>query len=174
VQDIPAGTNLRRVGGQWTVQRVQELIDSSPFIAGLGLVAEEVDEELLSVSLRLPMNSSHERAHGTSQIHGGPVAALVDIAGDFAVALALGGPVPTINFRTDYLRPAVATDLRARAVCRRSGRTVSVADVDVTDDAGRLVAIGRGTYASPPEGHPVGVIAQQSGVGRDPRRSDIP
>jgi uncharacterized protein (TIGR00369 family) len=55
--------------------------------------------------------------------------------------------------RVDYLRPAIKTDLHFRASVRRSGRTVAVADVDVTDDRGALVAIGRvvyGTAAPPP------------------------
>ncbi len=59
-----------------------------------------------------------------------------------------GHGVPTINFRTDYLRPAVNTGLRAVARVRRAGRTVGVVDVDVYDDRDKLVAVGRGTFGS--------------------------
>jgi acyl-coenzyme A thioesterase PaaI-like protein len=31
---------------------------------------------------------------------------------------------------------------------RRSGRTVTVVDIDVFDEANALVAVGRGTYSS--------------------------
>lgn len=62
--------------------------------------------------------------------------------------MVLGHGVPTINFRTDYLRPAINTSLRAVATVRRAGRTVGVADVDVYDDSDRLVAVGRGTFSS--------------------------
>jgi uncharacterized protein (TIGR00369 family) len=129
---------------------VQAMLDASPYIAALGLRVEEADVVAHRLRLHLPASAAHRRAAGTQQVHGGVIAALIDIAGDYAVALALGGPVPTINFRTDYLRPAEDSDLWADAVCRRAGRTVSVADVDVIDADGRTVAIGRGTYASLP------------------------
>ena len=56
--------------------------------------------------------------------------------------------VPTINFRVDYFRPVIDTGLRAEAIVRRVGRSVSVADVDIFDDSSRLVAVGRATYSS--------------------------
>jgi uncharacterized protein (TIGR00369 family) len=61
-----------------------------------------------------------------------------------------GGGVPTINFRTDFLRPASNTDLLATAAVRRAGRTIGVVDVDVHDQDGRLVAMGRGCYSTTP------------------------
>ena len=74
----------------------------------------------------------------------------IDVAGDFALALVVGGPVPTINLRVDYLRPATHTGLTATARVRRAGRTVGVVDVDVHDDSGKLVAVGRGCYSATP------------------------
>jgi len=62
--------------------------------------------------------------------------------------MLLGRGVPTINFRTDYLRPAIKTSLTAIAQVRRVGRTVGVVDVDVVNDEGKLVAVGRGTFGS--------------------------
>jgi len=97
--------------------------------------------------MKMPLRPEFERRAGTGQFHGGPIAALIDIAGDYAVVLKSGGGVPTINFRVDYLRPASNTTLTATAVARRIGRTVAVVDIDVTDDNGKLCAIGRGTYS---------------------------
>jgi uncharacterized protein (TIGR00369 family) len=58
--------------------------------------------------------------------------------------LKVGGrPLPTMNFRVDYLRPAVNTGLTASARVRRAGRSFGVVDVDVFDARGSLVAIGR-------------------------------
>ena len=96
----------------------------------------------------MPMRPEIERGAGTAQFHGGPIAAFIDCVGDFAVALIVGGGVPTINMRIDYLRPAVGTSLTGTARVRRAGRTVTVVDVDVYDGGGSLVAIGRGTYSS--------------------------
>ena len=96
----------------------------------------------------MDLKPEFERGAGTGQFHGGPIAALIDTAGCFAMIMILGHGVPTINFRTDYLRPAIKTSLRAEAGIRRVGRTVGVVDVDVYDDADRLVAVGRGTFGS--------------------------
>src|SRR6202040_3441913 len=79
--------------------------------------------------------------------HGGVIASLIDVAGDFALVMLVGGGVPTINLRIDYLRPAGGDNLRATASVRRAGRTIGVVDIDVTDGSDRLVAIGRGCYS---------------------------
>ena len=131
-----------------TVADVQAMLDASPFIRGCGMKVVRLDPAALEIVVELPMQPAFERRAGTGQWHGGPIAALVDTAGDYALALHAGGPVPTINFRTDYLRPAVETSLTATARVRRAGRTVGVVDIDVTDDAGRLVAVGRGSYGT--------------------------
>ena len=73
---------------------------------------------------------------------------LIDTAGDYALVMLLGRPLPTVNFRVDYLRPAIDTALVVTATVRRSGRLVGVVDVDVANEAGQLLAIGRATYAT--------------------------
>src|SRR5690554_207197 len=127
---------------------IQALLDSSPFIVFCGMTCEKVWPDEDKLSIRMPMRPELERFPNTGQFHGGPIASLIDDAGDFAIALSLGGAVPTVNLRTDYLRPATGESLLATAQVRRLGRTVAVIDVDVHDAQGRLVAIGRGTYSS--------------------------
>jgi uncharacterized protein (TIGR00369 family) len=65
------------------------------------------------------------------------------------VITEVGSGVPTIDMRVDYLRPARRGDLLAVARTLRVGRTVSVADVEVRDEQGSVVAVGRAVYASP-------------------------
>lgn len=77
------------------------------------------------------------------------VSALADIVGDYAVITEVGVGVPTIDLRVDYLRPARRGDLLGMGRTLRVGRTVSVADVEVRDTGGTLVAVGRAVYASP-------------------------
>ena len=131
-----------------TIADVQAMLDASPFIRGCGMKVAHLDADTLEIAVSLAMRPEFERRASTGQWHGGPIAALIDTAGDYALALHAGGPVPTINFRTDYLRPAVDTSLTATARVRRAGRTVGLVDIDVTDDSGRLVAVGRGTYGT--------------------------
>ena len=77
------------------------------------------------------------------------VSALADIAGDYAVMTETAPGVPTIDMRVDYLRPARRGDLTAVGKTVRVGKTISVADVEIRDAMGTLVAVGRACYASP-------------------------
>lgn len=130
-----------------SVARVQEMLDGSPFIRHLRMRAVLIDIARQQAVLEMPLAPELERKAGSGQFHGGAISALIDTAGDFALVILLGGGVPTINLRIDYLRPATGHRLTATATVRRAGRTVGVVDVDVTDATDRLVAIGRGCYA---------------------------
>jgi len=132
------------------VAGVQAIFDLSPFIRWLGLKVVALDHGRQEIKVRMVMRPELERRPGTRQFHGGPIAAFIDIAGDFAVGMLVGGGVPTMNFRTDFLRPAIGEALTAVARVRRAGKTAAVVDVEVVDDQGKLVAIGRGAYASSP------------------------
>ena len=50
-----------------------------------------------TVVLEATLRPELERRGASAQWHGGPLAALIDSAGDYAVALNVGGAVPTIN-----------------------------------------------------------------------------
>ncbi len=132
-----------------TRQDMETWMEGSPFIKFLGLTLESFDSEKGEAAMKMPLRPEFERGGGiTGQFHGGPVAALIDTVGDFAVAAMVKGGVPTINFRIDYLRPSTGSWLLGSAVARRVGRTVGVVDIDVHDDKGRLTAIGRGCYGT--------------------------
>jgi uncharacterized protein (TIGR00369 family) len=131
-----------------SVPELQDRLSRSPFIAFLGLTVTEADPVRQLVAMTLPMRPEFERGAGSGQWHGGPIASVIDTVGDFALVMMLGRPLPTINFRVDYLRPAVNTALTATARVRRAGRSVGVVDVDVTDDNGNLVAVGRAAYST--------------------------
>jgi len=88
------------------------------------------------------------RSPDVPDYHGGIIAALVDIAGHACLAAKLGRRIPTIDMRVDYLRAAANTGLRATGRVLRAGVTVGVCDVEVRDDEGRLVAVGRCTFST--------------------------
>ena len=98
--------------------------------------------------MRCEMRPEFERGRGTGQWHGGPIAAIIDTVGDYALIMALRRGLPTINFRVDYLRPAIKTALITTATVRRSGKSVGVVDVDVFNEQKALLAIGRATYST--------------------------
>jgi uncharacterized protein (TIGR00369 family) len=131
-----------------TREALEAALRGSPFQELFGLRLEDVDGEAQTLTLRATYGPHVERAAGTGQYHGGVIASLIDVAGDFALIAVLGYGVPTINLRVDYLRPAAKSDLIATARVRRAGRTIGVVDIDVLDEHGRLIALGRGCYGT--------------------------
>ncbi|WP_020200860.1 MULTISPECIES: PaaI family thioesterase [Cupriavidus] len=133
-----------------TQAQIQRAFDDSPFIASLGMTVTRVDHAAQTLTVSVPFQPGFERGAGTGQWHGGPLAAIIDTVGDFAVGMLAGRGLPTINFRVDYLRPAIQTDLVAVATVRRHGRSVGVADVELLNGEGVLLAIGRASYSTLP------------------------
>jgi uncharacterized protein (TIGR00369 family) len=130
-----------------SAEQIQAAFDASPFLGFLRLRVVALDHEAGTLTVSMPMRPELERRLGTGQFHGGPIAAFIDSVGDYAIGMAVGGGVPTINLRIDYLRPAVGSILTGTARVRRAGRTVALVDVDVYDEQRALVAVGRGTYS---------------------------
>ena len=129
---------------------LRELLASGPFHEFLNMELIGHDAQAGMVDIRLPWRREFERMPDSKQWHGGPIAALIDIAGDFALIAMLGRGIPTINLRIDYLRPAIDTDLVATGRTLRAGKSVGAVDVEVKDKAGRVVAVGRGSYSTAP------------------------
>jgi uncharacterized protein (TIGR00369 family) len=127
---------------------LQQRLSHSAFIDFLNLTVVSADPGKEEVVMRASMRPEFERGRGTGQWHGGPIAAIIDTVGDYALVMLLGRPLPTVNFRVDYLRPAIDTALIVTARVRRSGRLVGVVDIDVANEKSQLVAIGRATYAT--------------------------
>ncbi|NDL61678.1 PaaI family thioesterase [Acerihabitans arboris] len=128
--------------------QIEEKFRLSPFIDWLQLRIEAVDYDRQTLTVTVPMRAEFERGAGSGQWHGGPLASIIDTVGDFALAMMVGAGLPTVNFRVDYLRPAINTSLRVVARARRIGRSIGVADVDVFNEQQVLLAIGRASYAT--------------------------
>ena len=125
---------------------IEAIFERSPFMRMMNLEVREVNHAGSRFAARLPMRPEFERRPGTAQFHGGVLAAFIDVVGDFAIGMLVGGGVPTMNLRIDYLRPAAGDYVDGVAVVRRSGRTSAVVDIDILAADGKLVAVGRGTY----------------------------
>ena len=83
-------------------EQVQQLLDESPYIGFMKLEVVSMNLEDDQIVIKMPMRPEFERRRGTGQYHGGAIAALIDIAGDYALVMKVGGGVPTINFRVDF------------------------------------------------------------------------
>ena len=80
--------------------------------------------------------------------HGGILAALVDLGADWALVSSTGRGVPTVDLRVDYHRPAMPGNLRVVGKVIKFGSQISVAEAQVFDADGKLVASGRGVYST--------------------------
>ncbi|MCC6891046.1 MAG: PaaI family thioesterase [Hyphomicrobiales bacterium] len=133
-----------------TLERAQQLITRAPFHQWLGLTVTALHDDGIEVAAkwREEWVVNPERRY----THGGVLAALVDLAADWAMLKKLGRPVPTIDLRVDYHAAAMPGDLTGKGKAVRIGGQFSCAEAYVYDKDGRLVASGRGTYftASPP------------------------
>jgi len=132
----------------FTGDELQKMLDGSPFIHFLGLKVTEADPAKERVTMSCAFRPEFERGKGSAMWHGGPIAAIIDTVGDYALAMGLRRGLPTVNFRVDYLRPAIKTKLIITAVVRRAGKSVGVVDVDVFNEQKVLVAVGRATYST--------------------------
>ena len=81
-------------------------------------------------------------------VHGGCLYALADTVAGTAVCSQGVGCV-TANGSMEFLRPAAGRQIRCVATPKKHGRLLSVMQVDLTDDEGRLVATGTFTYCVP-------------------------
>ena len=135
-----------------TLERVQALVTRAPYHQWLGLkvIALHDDGVELKATWREEWVVNPDRRY----THGGVLAALVDLAADWAMVTRTGRGVPTIDLRVDYHAAAMPGDLTAKGKVIRFGGQFSTAEAHVFDAAGKLLASGRGTYltAPPPKG----------------------
>jgi uncharacterized protein (TIGR00369 family) len=133
---------------EFTVERVQQLIARAPYHQWLGI--EVVSVQLSAIELKATWREEWVVSPERRYTHGGVLAALVDIAGDWALATHTGRGVPTIDLRIDYHSAAMPGDLTARGKVIRLGRQFSTAEAQIFDQGGTLLASGRGTYLTDP------------------------
>ncbi len=131
-----------------TRDELKDMVEGCPFHRFLGLKLEDFDEEAGRVSISVEAHEDLSRSDERVELHGGVIASLIDLAGDYAVALKVGRGVPTIGLNVDFLRFARGARVTATADIVKCGRSIAVAEIRAIDEAGALIAIGRGTYSS--------------------------
>jgi uncharacterized protein (TIGR00369 family) len=133
---------------EMTIERVQTMITRAPYHQWLGLTVKAVldDGIELTATWREEWVVNPERRY----THGGVLAALIDLAADWAMIKKLGRPVPTIDLRVDFHSPALPGDLSCRGKIVKVGRQFSSSESFIFDASGKLLASGRGTYFTAP------------------------
>lgn len=143
MSDTTTNTNEPALPG---AKEIQERLLRGPYHQWLGLEVQAVGHGTIELSARFREEWVVNPEGG--YIHGGVLAALVDLAADWSLVAHTGRGVPTIDLRVDYHR-AARGNLRAEGRVVKTGRQFSVAEARVFDAEGQLVASGRGVYAMP-------------------------
>ena len=131
-----------------SIEKLQELVSRGPFNKWLNFTVLRADTD--GVELKAAWREEWVVNPERRYTHGGILAAIVDVAADWAIAAQLGRPVPTIDLRVDYHKAAMPGDLTAKARVVRMGSQFSTAEAHLYDKDGALVASGRGTYFTAP------------------------
>ena len=134
------------VANKLNKEELQERIRQAPFHRWLDLNVTHVTEEgiVVSVGWREEFVVNAERGYS----HGGILATVIDVAADYALAAKLGRPIPTIDMRVDYHRPAMQGELTAKARVIKLGGSFCIAEAEIFDVDTKLLASGRGVYYS--------------------------
>jgi uncharacterized protein (TIGR00369 family) len=133
---------------QLSPEQVEQLVRRSPFHQWLGLKVLKVEAD--GVELKAVWREEWVVHPERRYTHGGILASLVDVAADWALVTRTRRGVPTIDMRVDYHAAAMPGDLIARGRIIKWGNTFSVAEAQVFDESGKLLASGRGTYLTAP------------------------
>lgn len=131
-----------------TVDAVQAKLSRAPFHQWLGLQVLAVGEG--TIEIRATWREEWVVNPDVRYTHGGILAALIDLAADWALVSSTGRGVPTIDMRVDYHRAAMPGNLVVKGRVVKPGRQFSVSEAQVYDEQGQLLASGRGVYSTAP------------------------
>jgi len=144
--------NLKTKAIQALMRKVME--DHIAFNKLLGLKVESFDLE--APRLRFDMRPELVGNPARQILHGGVISATLDVAGGFAIMLALAADMTgiptsfpnmgTIDLRVDYLRPGRGKYFVATARIVRKGKRIAVTHMELHNDTGELIATGGGAY----------------------------
>ncbi|HSR70101.1 MAG TPA: thioesterase family protein [Acidobacteriota bacterium] len=104
-----------------------------------------------SASLEFDFQERLVGNYRTQALHGGVIAAVLDVVGSAAVLTSFTPQRPprglgTIDLRTDYLMPARGSSFRASAEVLRPGRSVAVTRMELRNQDDELLAVATATY----------------------------
>ena len=131
-----------------------------PFHELLGLTIEPADDD--SVRIVFPMRDDLCGHPGLGILYGGVVACMIDIIGGAIVSwhrikdiqdrpveeqIKRMSAIRTVDLRVDYLRPGSGRTFTATGSILRDGKKIVVAQIELHNDEGSLIATGTGSFA---------------------------
>ncbi len=123
-----------------STEEAREYFKGDQFATNSGMLLDELGEDYAVCSMTL--NEGHRNANGG--IMGGVIFTLADLA-FAALSNQLHRPTVAQQVSINYLSAPKGERLIARASIRKTGRTSTILQVDVSDDTGRDIAMFVGT-----------------------------
>ena len=144
--DVTGGEQVRRTIDPATERRVRDSFGRQGLMRHLGATIEEIDRG--EVRIRMPYRAELTQQHG--YFHAGGTSAIADSAGGYAglSVFPADSSVLTVEFKINLLAPAEGEHLEAVGRVVRSGRTLTICQIEVfgvTGEARTLVAIAQQT-----------------------------
>jgi uncharacterized protein (TIGR00369 family) len=127
-----------------SARQIREFLPKMPFNALLGVKLTRVHND--GVTLECAVRP--ELLNGSGVTHGGVAATLSDAAVGIAINRHFGGrqPITTVELKINYFRPVAQGKLFARAHLLRTGSTICVGRVDLSDSEKKSIGTAIVTY----------------------------
>ncbi len=123
---------------------IKDLINASPFYQYMGMEVVEAKEG--QSRLRMPVNAEMMNLYGT--VHGGAIGTILDSSCGIALGTLLkeGETMVTVDMRINYVLPVREGVLIGEGKAVHRGRHTGVAQAEIRDEDGNLVAVGICTH----------------------------
>jgi uncharacterized protein (TIGR00369 family) len=119
-------------------------IESAPFYQLLQITLDQID--IGFARFRMPFRKELIQVNGV--VHGGAIASLADTAVAFALMTLIqrGQQVTTVEFKINFLAPVDKGIMIGEARIVNKGGKLVMADMEVKNEEGKLLAKGLATY----------------------------
>lgn len=125
---------------------VAELMPTTPFLGGLGIVFERYEPD--EATIRLPFRA--DLTNDGTYYHGGVIAAVVDTTGAAAAwsnhDFDKGARASTVSMAIQYVGACKQSDLVCHGRVVKRGKELTFTEITATDAAGAVVAHAVQTY----------------------------
>ena len=123
---------------------LRRAVETAPYYQLLQITLEKIDEGF--ARFRMPFRKELTQAYGV--VHGGAIASLADTAVAFALMTMVqpGERVTTAEFKINFLSSVTNGEMIGEARIINKGRKLVLADMEVKNEEGKLLAKGIATY----------------------------
>jgi len=124
---------------------LRRAVESAPYYQLLQITLEQIDTGF--ARFRMPFRKELTQAYGV--VHGGAIATLADTAVAFAVMTLIqpGEKVTTAEFKINFFSAVTNGEMFGEGRAVYTGKRLVVADMEVKNENGKLLAKGIATYA---------------------------